>query len=81
MGIARRAFLFGSTIVTVHSPALASLVLSRALGYPDVGQKFGNADRDRVRNRRVLRSFDAFSLAPADDDDPEEAENPSEEGP
>lgn len=33
------------------------------------------------RNRRVLRSFDAFSLPPADDDDPEEAENPSEEGP
>lgn len=33
------------------------------------------------RDRRVLRSFDAYSLLPADDDDPEEAEDPSEEGP
>lgn len=33
------------------------------------------------RDRRVLRSFDAYALPPADDDDPEETEDPSEEGP
>jgi integrase len=33
------------------------------------------------RDRRVLRSFDAYSLPPADNDDPEGAEDPSEEGP
>ena len=33
------------------------------------------------RDRRVLRSFDAYSLPPADDDVPETAEDPSEEGP
>lgn len=35
----------------------------------------------RERDRRVLGAFDAFSLPPADDHEPEEAEDPSEEGP
>lgn len=35
----------------------------------------------RERDRRVLGAFDAFSLPPGDEDPPEEAESPSEEGP
>jgi integrase len=33
------------------------------------------------RDRRVLRAFDAYSLPAANEDDPQEAEDPSEEGP